>query len=110
MRRRFVAPCAVALTVIACSGARATEPVTPAPHDVVEIDPCRLRSAVVSEDPCASDADCAPATPCHAHACVAKAKATPRQPNAGCTLLMDCASVDANDCRCHGGRCALVPR
>lgn len=71
---------------------------------------CSLCEPKVSEDVCKVDADCAPATACHATACVAKAKAEPRTPNTQCTQLFACASVDANPCGCYQGHCALVPR
>ena len=71
---------------------------------------CGLGEPVKSEDACSSDADCGPSEPCHAHACVAAAKAKPRTADVMCTEMMDCRSTDANDCRCLEGQCALVPR
>ena len=71
---------------------------------------CALCDPLVSEDVCKVDADCAAATPCHATACVAKAKAEPRAAGTQCTQMFACASVDANPCGCHLGHCALVPR
>ncbi len=63
-------------------------------------------SLVVGEDPCESDADCAPAACCHAASCVA-AGAAPSCEETMCTMecrggTMDCGG----DCLCHEGRCA----
>ncbi len=71
---------------------------------------CSLCEPAISEDACSADADCAPSTPCHAEQCVAKAKAIPRKPGEMCTMLMNCASADANACGCFKGKCALTPR
>lgn len=71
---------------------------------------CGLGEPLKSDDACSADADCGPSDPCHAHACVAAAKAKPRPPDVMCTEMMDCKSTDANDCRCLEGVCALVPR
>lgn len=71
---------------------------------------CSLCEPAVSEDACSADADCAPSTPCHAEACVAKSKALARKPGDMCTMLMNCASADANACGCLKGKCALSPR
>ncbi|HRI65613.1 MAG TPA: hypothetical protein PK156_15300 [Polyangium sp.] len=71
---------------------------------------CRLSAPVVSDDACSKDADCAPSTPCHARACVAVAKATPRTPDTMCTMNIDCQSADVNPCSCYQGHCALVPK
>jgi hypothetical protein len=71
---------------------------------------CSLCEPKVSEDACGTDADCAPSVPCHAPACVAKAKAEPRKADTVCTMDMRCDSADANDCRCLAGKCALVGR
>ena len=62
-----------------------------------------------SGDACKIDADCDVASPCHAHACVAKAKAKPRTPDTMCTEMLDCASADVNHCACVEGVCALAP-
>ena len=70
---------------------------------------CRLPAPVSSDDACAKDADCAPAEPCHARACVAASKARPRTPDTVCTMSVDCSSADVNRCACYEGRCALVP-
>jgi hypothetical protein len=71
---------------------------------------CGLTEPLKSDDACSADAECGPSDPCHAHACVAAARAKPRAADTMCTELMDCKSTDANDCRCLEGRCALVPR
>jgi hypothetical protein len=70
---------------------------------------CRLPAPVKGPDACAADADCGPSDPCHAHACVARARSRPPTPDTMCTMMMDCASTDANHCGCLEGRCALVP-
>jgi hypothetical protein len=71
---------------------------------------CRLPAPVSSDDACSKDADCAPSSPCHARACVAVGKATPRTPDTVCTMNIDCQSADVNPCSCYEGRCALVPK
>jgi hypothetical protein len=70
---------------------------------------CRLPAPVKSDDACTTDADCGPSDPCHAHACVAKAKSKPKTPDTICTMVMDCASADVNRCGCFEGRCSLIP-
>ena len=70
---------------------------------------CHLPAAKKSEDACKTDADCGPSAPCHAMACVAKAKSKPRTPDTMCTMMMSCDSADANRCGCYEGRCALIP-
>jgi hypothetical protein len=70
---------------------------------------CHLPAAKKSEDACKTDADCGPSDPCHALACVAKAKSKPRTPDTMCTMMMSCESADANRCGCFEGRCALIP-
>lgn len=71
---------------------------------------CSLCNPVVSDDACSSDADCAPATPCHAEKCVARAKAVALAPGASCTAIMRCDTTDANACGCRDGHCALFAR
>ena len=71
---------------------------------------CKLASPVKSTDACTTDADCGVSDPCHAHACVAKAKSHPPDKSTICTRLMDCNSADANTCGCLNGVCALYPR
>jgi hypothetical protein len=78
-----------------------------APHGPLR--ECRLPEPKKSADACKADSDCAPSEPCHAHACVARAKANPPTPTTMCTRMMDCSSVDANRCACFEGVCALVP-
>jgi hypothetical protein len=70
---------------------------------------CRLPAPVKSDDPCKSDADCGPSSPCHATACVAKAKSQTPGPDTICTKSLECDSADANRCGCYEGRCALIP-
>lgn len=71
---------------------------------------CSLCAPLPSTDACSIDADCAPSTPCHATACVAKAKAVPRKADQVCTMMMGCQTADANACSCWKGTCALTPR
>ena len=71
---------------------------------------CKLCAPVVSDDTCSRDADCLPESPCHATRCVAKAHATPRNPDIMCTENMRCDSTDANACGCVKGKCTLSPR
>jgi hypothetical protein len=70
---------------------------------------CHLPAVKKSDDACKIDADCAPSDPCHAKACVAKAKAKPRTPEVMCTMMMGCETADANRCGCFEGRCSLIP-
>jgi hypothetical protein len=70
---------------------------------------CHLPAAKKSDDSCKSDADCGPSAPCHAPACVAKAKSKPRTPDIMCTMMLGCETADANRCGCFEGRCALIP-
>jgi hypothetical protein len=71
---------------------------------------CALCEPVVSDDACATDADCAPDQPCHAPRCVAKSKATPRRPGQMCTMILACTTSDANACSCVKNRCTLHAR
>ncbi|HSQ67479.1 MAG TPA: hypothetical protein VLM85_29920 [Polyangiaceae bacterium] len=71
---------------------------------------CALCAPVLSDDPCKVDADCLPATPCHATSCVAAAHAQPRAPGLVCTQEFRCDTVDANRCACVRGRCAIAPK
>src|SRR5262249_3478046 len=94
----------------------ATEPPTPDAGPLYASAPaggricgCQLCDAVVSNDSCGADADCAPETPCHATRCVAKAKAKPRK-DVMCTEIMLCNTVDANACGCVKGKCTLHAR
>jgi hypothetical protein len=70
---------------------------------------CRLPAPVRSDDACVVDADCAPLTPCHARACVGRAKAHAAEAATQCSREMACDSVDANRCGCLEGRCSLIP-
>lgn len=71
---------------------------------------CKLPAPVKSGDACKTDADCGVSDPCHAHACVAKAKSHPPDKSTMCTRMMDCRSADANACGCLDGVCALYAR
>jgi hypothetical protein len=113
---RAAALCAVC----ACSAAgEASTILAPAPSVTAATAPvaaatgfafsCRLPAAKKSGDSCRGDRDCAPVVPCHARACVAKAKANPGDANTICTRELACDSADANHCRCFEGECALVP-
>ncbi len=68
---------------------------------------CGLCDPLLSTDACKTDADCAPSQPCHAPACVAKAKSTPRTKDMMCTEEVRCNTTDANACGCLNGFCAL---
>jgi hypothetical protein len=70
---------------------------------------CHLPAARKSDDSCKADADCGPSDPCHARACVARAKSKPRTPDIMCTMMLGCDTADANRCGCFEGRCALIP-
>ena len=93
-----------------------SEPAAPPPADSpgeTSPDPtrraCHLPAAKKSEDACKTDADCGPSDPCHAKACVAKARSKPMTPDTMCTTMLVCESVDANRCGCFESRCALIP-
>ncbi|MBK8251894.1 MAG: hypothetical protein IPK82_04410 [Polyangiaceae bacterium] len=70
---------------------------------------CGLPAPKKSTDSCTKDDDCGPSDPCHAHACVAKAKSNPPGKDTVCTQILDCESLDINPCVCFEGVCALVP-
>jgi hypothetical protein len=70
---------------------------------------CKLPEPRKSDDACTTDADCGVSEPCHARACVAKAKSNPPGPTTTCTRNLVCDSADANRCGCFEGRCALIP-
>lgn len=105
------------------AGAAASSPAIPTPVDTLPSVPgnpgtgptdpthrvCHLPAAKKSDDACKLDADCAPSDPCHAPACVARAKAKPRKPEIMCTMMMGCETADANRCGCFEGRCSLIP-
>ena len=78
-------------------------PSTPPPRE------CKLPAPKKSGDPCQTDADCGPSVPCHAPACVSKAKSPPRPLNMMCTQSYGCDTADANRCGCFEGSCALIP-
>lgn len=87
-------------------GSLASPTIGPGPAPIAA---CKLPAPRVSEDACTTDADCGPSEPCHAKACVAKAKSKPRTPDIMCTMNIDCESADVNRCGCYEGRCALIP-
>jgi hypothetical protein len=70
---------------------------------------CKLPAPKKSGDACKTDADCGPSAPCHAPACVAKAKSPPKPPDLMCTMSFGCDTADANRCGCYEGSCALIP-
>lgn len=70
---------------------------------------CHLPAAKKSDDSCKTDVDCGPSDPCHAKACVARAKSKPKTPDTMCTMMMGCETADANRCGCFEGRCSLIP-
>ena len=94
-------------------GPPVSSPVLPPPAGAAASPPgphaCHLSAPRKSDDACKTDADCGPSDPCHAKACVAKAKSKPRGPDVMCTMLMACESADANRCGCFENRCALIP-
>lgn len=121
-----------ALVLIACSGAAPPPPTEapgggspPAPGGAVASPPvatsapatstgepalvCKLPTPKKSGDPCKTDADCGPSAPCHAPACVAKAKSPPKRADQVCTMSFGCETADANRCGCYEGSCALIP-
>jgi hypothetical protein len=107
----LAAACSLALAA-ACSDPPLPPNPPPAPTSSASSLPvpaCRLPAPLKSEDACTTDADCGVSEPCHAHACVAKAKSRPRTPDTMCTMVMDCQSADVNRCGCFEGRCALIP-
>ena len=71
---------------------------------------CKLCAPVVSDDPCNTDADCAPEKPCHAQRCIAASNVTKPATPPMCTRIMLCHTTDANACTCLKGKCALAPR
>jgi len=70
---------------------------------------CKLSVPLKSDDPCSTDADCGVSQPCHATACVARARSHPATAEIMCTQSFECHSADANRCGCFEGRCALIP-
>lgn len=70
---------------------------------------CHLPAAKKSDDACKADADCGPSDPCHAKACVARAKSKPKTADTMCTMMLGCETADANRCGCFEGRCSLIP-
>lgn len=103
------APAEPAPVVVTAAVAR--PPAAVAAHDGGdELCGCGLCAPRMSDDPCSGDGDCAPSTPCHAPACVARAKAQPRKADTVCTMNLRCDSADANDCACIAGHCGLRPR
>lgn len=70
---------------------------------------CRLPAPKKSDDACTNDADCGVSEPCHAKACVARAKSHPATPDTMCTRSLECHTADANKCGCFEGKCALIP-
>ena len=70
---------------------------------------CKLPAPLKSDDACSTDADCGVSQPCHAGACVARARSHPPTADTMCTEILACNSADANRCGCFEGRCALIP-
>ncbi len=109
-------PATPTVTVGDGGGATTAEPVEAGSAPVTASDAgpklcgCALCEPVLSDDPCKTADDCAPATPCHATACVAKAKAQPRSANLACTEIFQCNAIEANSCACVDGKCAIAPR
>lgn len=101
------APTATSTATSASPSAEPTQSATAAA--TLPISHCGLSAPKKSADSCTKDDDCGPSDPCHAHACVAKAKSNPPGKNTVCTQIMDCESLDINPCVCFEGVCALVP-
>ena len=60
---------------------------------------------VMSQDACKSDADCVPASCCHASACMSASKA--KLCNMMCTQSCEPGTLDCGgSCLCRDGRCA----
>jgi hypothetical protein len=97
--------------------ALSNSPTSPAPTTEVPkqetTDPptraCKLPAPKKSEDACKQDSECGVSDPCHAAACVAKAKSNPPKADTVCTRMLACHSADVNRCGCFEGRCALIP-
>ena len=70
---------------------------------------CKLPAPLKSDDVCSTDADCGVSEPCHARACVARARSHPPAHDTMCTQMLACGTADANRCGCLEGRCALIP-
>ena len=70
---------------------------------------CQLPAPRSSDDACSVAADCGVSEPCHAPACVGKARSHPARAGILCTQNLVCDSADANRCDCFEGRCALLP-
>jgi hypothetical protein len=92
------------------AGPTSTTSLAPAPT-ALPSDPgdCKLPAPKKSGDPCKTDADCGPSAPCHAPACVAKAKSPPKPADLMCSMTFACETADANRCGCYEGSCALIP-
>jgi hypothetical protein len=109
-----VGPGAVAPTASAIASDTPIPAKDAGPPDLGKMCGCSLCEPVLSNDPCSSDDDCAPATPCHATRCVAKANAEPRKPDTMCTQELRCDAIEANACACvktgSDKKCAMVPR
>jgi hypothetical protein len=120
---RLAACCAVLLWALAaCSGSPSPAPPAPAATSSATAVPtasgtagpahptgCRLPAPLKSDDACSTDADCGVSEPCHARACVARARSHPPTPDTMCTQMLQCGTADANRCGCLEGRCALIP-
>ena len=112
--RRWATVAAVAVVLLAAVVAALAFTAAPASASVGPFFPfqraCKLTEPKKSDDACATDTDCGVSDPCHARACVAKAKSNPPGPATTCTRNLVCDSADANRCGCFEGRCALIPR
>jgi hypothetical protein len=94
-------------------GPTTPEAVRPAPDSAVpapstsaaDLPPLPAGELVMSQDACKSDADCVPASCCHATACMSVSKAKPC--NLMCTQVCEPGTLDCGGaCLCHEGRCA----
>jgi hypothetical protein len=100
-----------ALFALVACGTSTPEPGRPAPDDTASIPSAAASEAVppnlvVSQDACQSNADCVPATCCHAAACTTKEKAQSCD-GVMCTQVCQPGTMDCGGgCLCFEGRCA----
>jgi hypothetical protein len=108
--RSFAAFPALFALVAGCAQAT-PEAVRPAPDGASSSAPTADLPAppaaelIMSQDACQSDADCVPATCCHAAACMGKERAKPC--DVMCTQVCQPGTIDCGGgCLCHDGLCA----
>jgi hypothetical protein len=111
-RPRSFAVFAALLAFFPACGKTTPEATRPAPDSSTMIPvasaaeaPTPAGELILSQDLCQSDADCIPATCCHATACKSREKATPC--NVMCTQVCEPGTLDCGGaCLCHQGHCA----